>query len=199
MSDAKVEVFDRPAAQSLDRARGEVRFENVSFDYPDRVGTLRGISFVAEPGAVVALVGPTGAGKSTLVSLLPRLVDPHEGRVLLDGVDLRDLKLADLRDQCSIVMQEPLLFSGTIGANIRYGELEATDEQVQAAARDANAHDFIPACRRATRPPRRTRPDALGRRAPAHRHRPRLLAQLASAGARRADVLGRLTHRGGDP
>lgn len=143
MSDAKVEVFDRPGARDVARARGEVRFEGVGFDYPDRVGTLRDINFVAEPGAVVAVVGPTGAGKSTLVSLLPRLVDPSMGRVLLDGVDLRDLRLAALRSQCSIVMQEPLLFSGSIMSNIRYGDLDATDAAVQAAARDANAHDFI--------------------------------------------------------
>ena len=143
MSDAQVEVFDRPGARDLGRARGQVRFEDVGFDYPGRVGTLRHISFVAEPGAVVAVVGPTGAGKSTLVSLLPRLVDPASGAVLLDGVDLRDLRLAALRAQCSIVMQEPVLFSGSILENIRYGDLAATDEQVIAAARGANAHEFV--------------------------------------------------------
>ena len=143
VTDTKVEIFDRPGAQELDRARGEVRFEGVDFDYPDRAGTLRGVSFVAPPGALVALVGPTGAGKSTLMSLLPRLIDPSQGRVLLDGVDLRDLTVASVRRQCSIVLQEPLLFTGSILENIRYGRLDACDEEVMAAARAANAHDFI--------------------------------------------------------
>ena len=143
MSDAPVEVFDRSGALPLDRAVGEVRFEHVSFDYPGRVGTLCDISFCAPAGAVVGVVGPTGAGKSTLVSLLPRLVDPSRGRVLLDGVDLRDVALADLRRQCSIVLQEPVLFTGSILENIRYGDLDATDAQVRDAARAANAHEFI--------------------------------------------------------
>jgi ABC-type multidrug transport system fused ATPase/permease subunit len=143
VTDTKVEIFDRPGAVELDRARGEVRVEGVCFDYPDREGTLRDVSFVAPPGALVALVGPTGAGKSTLMSLLPRLIDPSQGRVLLDGVDLRDLTVASVRRQCSIVLQEPLLFTGSILDNIRYGRLDATNAEVKEAARAANAHDFI--------------------------------------------------------
>ncbi len=143
ISDVEIEVADRPGAVELGRAQGEVRFEDVSFDYPDREGTLRDVSFTALPGAVVGLVGPTGAGKSTLVSMLPRLVDPAHGRVLLDGVDLRDLTVESVRRQCSIVLQEPVLFTGTILENIRYGDLDATDEQVRAAAQAANAHEFI--------------------------------------------------------
>jgi ABC-type multidrug transport system fused ATPase/permease subunit len=92
---------------------------------------------------VVAIVGPTGAGKSTLVSLLPRFYDPAAGRILLDGVDIRDLTLESLREKVSLVLQEPLLFSGSIADNIRYGRLEASDEEVMEAARAANAHDFI--------------------------------------------------------
>jgi ABC-type multidrug transport system ATPase subunit len=143
ISDAKVEVVDAPGARTVDRAAGEIVFEDVSFDYPDRKGTLREVSFRIEPGARVGVVGPTGAGKSTLVSLLPRLVDPAQGRVLLDGDDLRELTIESVRRQCSIVLQEPVLFTGTIRENIRYGDLDATDEQVVAAARAANAHDFI--------------------------------------------------------
>jgi len=143
ISDVQIEVVDRPGAVELGRASGQVRFEDVSFDYPDREGTLREVSFSVPPGAVVGLVGPTGAGKSTLVSMLPRLVDPAQGRVLLDGVDLRDLTVESVRRQCSIVLQEPVLFTGTILENIRYGDLGATDDQVRAAARAANAHEFI--------------------------------------------------------
>ena len=143
VSDARIEVVDRPDARQLGRAQGEIVFDDVSFDYPDREGTLRGVSFRIAPGTVVGIVGPTGAGKSTLVSLLPRLVDPGSGRVLLDGVDLRELTIESVRRQCSIVLQEPVLFTGTIMENIRYGDLAATDEQVRAAARAANAHEFI--------------------------------------------------------
>jgi ATP-binding cassette subfamily B protein/subfamily B ATP-binding cassette protein MsbA len=92
---------------------------------------------------VVALVGPTGAGKTTLLSLLPRFYDPIDGRILLDGVDIRDYSLKSLRAQISLVLQEPLLFAGTIADNIRYGRLDATQEEIEEAARQANAHDFV--------------------------------------------------------
>jgi ABC-type multidrug transport system fused ATPase/permease subunit len=137
------EIKDRPGAAQLERARGHVAFEGVGFSYAGRVDTLRDLSFAAEAGQVVAIVGPTGAGKTTLVSLLPRFYDVDMGRVLLDGTDVRDLTLKSLRRQISIVLQEPLLFSGTIAENIRYGRLEATPEEIAAAARAANAHDFI--------------------------------------------------------
>jgi ATP-binding cassette subfamily B protein/subfamily B ATP-binding cassette protein MsbA len=106
---------------------------------------LKNISFEAKPGQVIGIVGPTGAGKSTLVSLIPRYYDPKrgDGRILIDGVDSHDLTLKSLRAQISIVLQEPLLFSGSIKENIRYGRLEATDAEVIAAAKAANAHDFI--------------------------------------------------------
>jgi len=137
------EIRERPGAKPLLAARGHVAFEDVDFAYRGRSGTLKRVSFEVPAGSCVAIVGPTGAGKSTLLSLLTRFYDPHGGRVLLDGHDVRDLKLDDLRAQVSVVLQEPLLFSGTIRDNIRYGRLEASDEEVEAAARAANAHDFI--------------------------------------------------------
>jgi ATP-binding cassette, subfamily B, bacterial len=107
------------------------------------VGTLREVSFEAQAGQVIAIVGPTGAGKSTLVSLIPRFYEAQHGRVLVDSLDIRGLTLESLRRQVSIVLQEPLLFSGTVADNIRYGRLEASMEEVIEAARAANAHDFI--------------------------------------------------------
>jgi ATP-binding cassette subfamily B protein/subfamily B ATP-binding cassette protein MsbA len=115
----------------------------VDFSYSGRTDTLRDISFEAKAGQIIGIVGPTGAGKSTLVSLLPRFYDPLKGRILLDGVDIRELTLKSLRRQISIVLQEPLLFSGSIAENIRYGRLDASADEIMAAARAANAHDFI--------------------------------------------------------
>jgi ABC-type multidrug transport system fused ATPase/permease subunit len=137
------EIHEKPAARSIDRAAGRVTFVNVSFSYLGRRGTLTDVSFEAQPGARAAIVGPTGAGKSTLLNLIPRFYDPQTGRVLLDGHDVRDLTLSSLRAQISMVLQEPLLFSGTLGENIRYGRLEASDDEVVEAARAANAHEFI--------------------------------------------------------
>lgn len=141
--DTQPEVEERPDAREVGRCQGEVTFEDVSFCYPGRTSTLEGISFQAPPGSAVAIVGPTGAGKSTLVSLLPRFYDPAGGRILIDGVDIRDMTLSSLRSQISLVLQEPLLFSGTIAENILYGRPGATDEEVEEAARAANAHEFI--------------------------------------------------------
>jgi ATP-binding cassette subfamily B protein len=141
--DTEPDIRDAPHARALTNARGHVVYENVDFTYSGRSDTLKEISFEAKPGEVIGIVGPTGAGKSTLVSLLPRFYDPKSGRILVDGHDTRELSLASLRQQISIVLQEPLLFSGTIADNIRYGRLDATDEQIIAAAKAANAHDFI--------------------------------------------------------
>jgi ATP-binding cassette subfamily B protein/subfamily B ATP-binding cassette protein MsbA len=137
------DVRDAPGAVDHDRARGHVRFDGVCFNYQGRVDTLKDVSFEAHTGQVVAVVGPTGAGKTTLVSLIPRFYDVRRGAVLLDGHDVRGLTLRSLRRQVSIVLQEPLLFSGTIAQNIRYGRLEASTEEVIEAAKAANAHDFI--------------------------------------------------------
>jgi ATP-binding cassette subfamily B protein len=143
--DTEPEIAERPGALALPPARGAVAFEHVEFAYRGRSGTLEDVSFEVPAGQCVGIVGPTGAGKSTLLSLLTRFYDPRDGRVLLDGHDLRDLRLESLRAQVSVVLQEPLLFSGSIRENIRYGRLEAGDEEVEAAARAANAHDFISA------------------------------------------------------
>jgi ATP-binding cassette, subfamily B, bacterial len=143
--DSDVEIHERADAARVLRAAGDVTFEDVSFNYQGRRGTLRDVSFHAPAGSRVAVVGPTGAGKSTLLNLIPRFYDPQRGRVLLDGQDVRDLTLASLRDQVSVVHQEPLLFTSSLRENIRYGRLEASDGEVEQAARDAGAHDFIEA------------------------------------------------------
>jgi ATP-binding cassette, subfamily B, bacterial len=125
------------------RVRGEVRYENVGFQYsPERV-VLKSISLHARPGQMTALVGPTGAGKSTLVNLLPAFYQATSGRVLIDGMDTRELPLETLREQISVVAQEPFLFNGTIRENILYGRLDATEADLHAAAKAANCHDFI--------------------------------------------------------
>jgi ABC-type multidrug transport system fused ATPase/permease subunit len=136
-------VREAPDAATLGRATGHLRFEALSFEYPGREGTLTDISFDVAPGQVVAVVGPTGAGKTTLMNLIPRFYDPRSGRILLDGHDVRALSLESLRRQISLVSQEPLLFSGTVAQNIRYGRLDATRDEIETAARAANAHDFI--------------------------------------------------------
>lgn len=125
---------------------GSVAYQGVGFTYPGRAGrVLSDVSLQAEPGQVVALVGPSGAGKSTLVSLLPRFYDPQEGRVLLDGIDVREYGLAELRSHIGLVPQETQLFSGSVADNIRYGRPSATDQEVRAAASSANAAQFIEA------------------------------------------------------
>jgi ABC-type multidrug transport system fused ATPase/permease subunit len=143
LRDAQVEIEDAPGAYEIERVEGDVVYEGVHFSYQRRVDTLKDISFEAQAGQRVAIVGPTGAGKTTLISLLPRFYDPARGRILLDGIDIRKLTLKSLRQQISIVLQEPLLFSGTVAENIQYGRLGASMEEVVEAAKDANAHDFI--------------------------------------------------------
>ena len=141
--DTEPVVQEAPNAISIGRAGGAIRFEGVHFEYPGREGTLSDISLEVEPGQVVAIVGPTGAGKTTLMNLIPRFYDPQRGRVLIDGHDARTLTLESLRRQISMVPQEPVLFAGTIADNIRYGRLRASMDEIIGAARAANAHDFI--------------------------------------------------------
>ncbi|MEM6352202.1 MAG: ABC transporter ATP-binding protein [Cyanobacteria bacterium P01_D01_bin.14] len=137
------DVRDLKGARPAPTFRGEVCCENVTFAYSPEQGTLRGLSFRAFPGQQVAIVGPSGGGKSTLVSLLLRFYDPIEGRVLIDGRELREYTLTSLRQQVSIVLQDSILFSASVRDNIAYGALGASEAEIEAAAQLANAHDFI--------------------------------------------------------
>ncbi|HSN78323.1 MAG TPA: ABC transporter ATP-binding protein [Anaerolineae bacterium] len=136
-------VAEKPAAQPLTQPLGEVSFEYVSFGYRDGLNVLQEIDFTAQPGQVVALMGPTGSGKSSIINLVPRFYDPVAGRVLVDGVDVRDLTLDSLRGQIGIVLQEPFLFSASIAENIAYGRPDASLDDIMKAAQAANAHEFI--------------------------------------------------------
>ncbi len=137
------ETVEAPDALEATAVRGDIRFESVGFTYPGGAKVLHDIAFDARPGQVVALVGLTGAGKTTLVSLIPRFYDATVGRVLIDGVDVRQYRVRSLREKIAIVLQDPVLFSGTIADNLRYGRLDATREEIEEAARAAHAHEFI--------------------------------------------------------
>jgi ATP-binding cassette, subfamily B, bacterial len=141
--DQTPEVIEKPNAMPLSRAKGTLSFQNVSFAYEGNNPVLQNVSFEVDSGTLVGIAGATGAGKTTLVSLLTRFYDPTSGRITLDGVDLRDYKIADLRKQFAIVLQEPVLFSTSIAENIAYANPDATYEEIVAAARAANAHEFI--------------------------------------------------------
>jgi subfamily B ATP-binding cassette protein MsbA len=136
-------VADAPDAHTLPRIEGEVRFENVSFGYNEDVTVLDGVDMLAKPGQTVALVGRSGAGKTSFVNLIPRFYDPTAGTVSIDGHDLRTVTQTSLRAQIGVVLQDPFLFNGTVMDNIRYACPDATEEQVRAAAEAANAHEFI--------------------------------------------------------
>ncbi len=141
--DTQPGIQDKPGAEVLGAVEGRIVFENVTFAYDERVDVLEDVSIEIEPGEVLALVGPSGAGKSTFVSMIPRFYDPVAGRILIDGHDLRDVTQRSLREQIGIVPQDTMLFGGTIRENILYGRLDASGEEVIAAAKAANAHDFI--------------------------------------------------------
>ncbi len=141
--DAPAEVQDHPGSVPLHEVKGRVRFENVSFTYGRNHNALRSIDFEAEPGQVIALLGPTGSGKSTIINLIPRFYEPTDGRILIDGIDTRSVVLNSLRSQVGIVLQETTLFAATVAENIAFGRPDATQAQIEEAAQAAQAHNFI--------------------------------------------------------
>jgi ATP-binding cassette subfamily B protein len=141
--DTESAVQDKPNAVDVGRLQGAVRFDHVSFGYDAISPVLRDVSFEAKPGEVIALLGPTGSGKTTIVSLLPRFYDVTGGGISIDGIDLRDMKMASLRRNIGMVLQDPFLFTGTIRDNILYSKPEASEEEMIAAAKAARIHDFI--------------------------------------------------------
>ncbi|MGI6628123.1 MAG: ABC transporter ATP-binding protein [Bacillota bacterium] len=141
--DTRPNVKDKEGASELESVKGHVEFQDVVFGYDPEMPVLHGISIEAKPNETIALVGPTGAGKSSIINLLCRFYDVQEGRILIDGVDVRDVTIESLRRNFGIVLQDTFIFSGTVGDNIRYGRLEATDEEVEEAAKIVGAHDFI--------------------------------------------------------
>ncbi len=197
--DEQPDLIERPDATELPTVRGEIRFEDVSFSYGNGEYALRDIDLTVPPGHTVALVGETGAGKSTFAKLVARFYDPTEGRITIDGHDLRDITERSLRSQLGVVPQEGFLFSGTIRDNIAFGRPDATDEEVRDAARAVGAHEFIEGLSerlrhrggRARRPP-------LGRAAAARRVRPRGRGRSAHPDPRRGDLERGRAHRGPD-
>lgn len=141
--DTKPTILDAPDAKELPTTTGQITFDHVSFSYDARIAVLEDISFEIAPGEIVALVGPSGAGKSTVFNLIPRFYDPTSGSVRIDQHDIRSVTQRSLRQQIGIVPQETILFGGTIRENIAYGRLNATEDEIIAAAKAANAHDFI--------------------------------------------------------
>ncbi len=137
------ETLDAPGAREAEELQGHIVFDQVSFAYPNGQPVLNDISFEARPGEMVAVVGLTGAGKTTLVSLIPRFYDASSGRVVIDGVEVHGYRIRSLRERIGIVLQDPVLFAGSIADNLRYGRLDATDAEVEDAARAAHAHDFV--------------------------------------------------------
>jgi ABC-type multidrug transport system fused ATPase/permease subunit len=141
--DTVPDIKDKPTAKSPAYIEGKVEFRKADFAYEPGQPVLEDIAFIADPGRMVALVGPSGGGKSTLVNLIPRFYDPTSGEVLVDDIDLRDMRGSTLRRNIGMVLQETFLFHGTLRENIKYSKPEATDEEVLQAAIAANAHDFI--------------------------------------------------------
>ncbi len=141
--DEPIDISDMEGARELESMRGEVEFRNVGFSYEKGIKVLDGISFCVEAGQSVALVGETGSGKTTIVNLLSRFYDASEGEVLVDGNNIKELTIHSLRSHMGIMMQDSFIFSGTIADNIRYGKLDATDEEIEAACKAVCAHDFI--------------------------------------------------------
>jgi ATP-binding cassette subfamily B protein len=136
-------VTDKPGARPMPQINGKVEFDHVSHEYEENVPVLKDVSFCAEPGQTVAVVGPTGAGKTTIINLLPRFYDVTQGSVKIDGIDVRDVTAESLRAQIGIVLQDTFLFSATVMENVRFGRPDATDDEVKAAIKLANADTFI--------------------------------------------------------
>lgn len=141
--DTEEELKDKPNAIELPKISGTVKFDHVSFGYKEGVNVLYDLTLEAKPGQVIAFVGPSGAGKSTIANLIPRFYDVTAGSIKIDDIDIRDVKIQSLREQIGVVPQETMLFSGSVKDNIRYGRLDATDEEIIEAAKAANAHNFI--------------------------------------------------------
>ncbi|MGG4489634.1 ABC transporter ATP-binding protein [Metabacillus idriensis] len=141
--DEDEEMKDEKDASNLQGVKGEVIFDRVTFSYEEEQQTVQNLSFTASPGETVAIVGPTGAGKTTMINLLSRFYDPDAGKILIDGTESVKIRRSSLREHMAFVLQDPFLFKGTIMENIRYGRLDAADEEVIRAAKEANAHSFI--------------------------------------------------------
>jgi subfamily B ATP-binding cassette protein MsbA len=141
--DTKPEVADKEDAVDLKSIRGEMEFKNVTFSYIEGTEILKDVSFKAFPGQMIAFVGPSGAGKTTVINMVSRFYDPISGDIFVDGYNLKDVKQRSLRSQMGIVLQDPFLFNDTVKSNIAYGKIGATDEEIISAAKAANAHDFI--------------------------------------------------------
>lgn len=141
--DEKEEITDKPDAKELPPIRGHVSFDKVNFSYEKGNPILKNVDFTITPGTSVAIVGPTGAGKTTIVNLLTRFYNPDNGKILIDGIDIQDLQIKSIRKQVGVMLQDSFLFSGTIMENIRYGKLDASDEECIEACKTVRAHDFI--------------------------------------------------------
>ncbi len=141
--DEKPDIVDSPDARELENVKGHIEFHNVTFSYDDQEHVLRGINLHIDAGKTLALVGPSGAGKTTLCNLIPRFYEVKSGQITVDGVDIRDIKLRNLRENLGIVQQDVFLFTGSIRDNILYGKVDATDEEIIDAAQQANIHEFV--------------------------------------------------------
>ena len=159
--DTPINIDDKPNAVELPPIKGEVEFKNVTFGYDPTITVLKNVSFKADAGQSIALVGPTGAGKSTIVNLISRFYDIDSGSVTIDGYSVSDVTLNSLRSQMGIMLQDPFIFSGTIEDNIRYGKLDATEEEIIDAAKAVRAHDFIAEMEKGYRTPVRERGSGL--------------------------------------
>jgi ATP-binding cassette subfamily B protein len=141
--DTDLEIYEKSDAFDLPEIEGRIKYEGLTFSYEPGIPVLKDIDLTIEPNTTIALVGPTGAGKTTMINLLYRFYDPQQGRVTVDDSDLRDVKLDSLRSQLAIVLQDTFLFSGTVMDNIRYGRIEASDEEVLEVSKAVGAHQFI--------------------------------------------------------